>query len=1024
VAQLLAQVRATALAAQAHQDIPFEQVVEALSPERSLAHAPLYQVVFVMQNVPTGELLLPGLSLDVVSAAASAATNDLWWSVEETGDRLTCSVVYARALFDAATIERWSQMWRTLACEMCIGDAQPVARLPLLELAEHDRLVHGFNSTEKDGPARQCIHQLFEDRAALTPEATALVCESVSLSYHELNARANRLAHHLTTLGVRPDSLVAIALPRGVDMVVALLASLKAGGAYVPLDPDYPAERLGYMLNDCKARWVLTDTTTQARLPASRALLTATVLELDASQPWDACLDTNPDPAALGLTPGHLAYVIYTSGSTGRPKGAMVAHAGLCNLALAQIESFAVTPASRVLQFASFSFDACIFEVLMALCSGASLHVPAPGMLAGSTLHDVLSAGHITHATLPPAVLAVLPEDGLPELRTLVMAGEAASHAVVQRWATDRQLINAYGPTETTVWASMHRCDTQHPGSPPIGSPVANTRIYILDEHGQPSPVGVAGEIHIAGIQLARGYLRRPDLTAERFVPDPFGAPGSRMYKTGDLGCWRPDGSVVFLGRNDHQVKVRGFRIELGEIEAALRSHAEVHEAVVLVREDVPGDPRLVAYVVGAAVPEALRSHLGSRLPQYMVPGAYVALDALPLTPNGKLDRKALPAPQELAARPNRYEPPHIGIEEVLAKMWSKVLSVTLVGREDHFFELGGHSMLAVRLVTEAKQRGLELTLQDVYAYPTLRAQAERLLGAEHSSGTRALTVRRTGSAPTLFAVPTGMDDVTYAFELAAHLDADAPIYAIPWPEVIPQTMHDLAAYTVAVMRTVQPVGPYRLLGYSSGALLAYAIAQLLADQDERVDFIGMLDCQHQATDPLTESPEEMARHQFLLDLTKLIEEQTSDEHEDVQQALRQLADDIPHTPWDELIAQYEGHALLGALAAKRNSSVREIATQYLRIAQVHKLWFTYTARALPDPLKLHLFYATEGTAAPHPMGWQEVLPLDQIVVVPVPGTHTSMVEPGHIEQLGRTVSKALQQARTATASVPELYSQ
>jgi thioesterase domain-containing protein/aryl carrier-like protein len=377
-----------------------------------------------------------------------------------------------------------------------------------------------------------------------------------------------------------------------------------------------------------------------------------------------------------------------------------------------------------------------------------------------------------------------------------------------------------------------------------------------------------------------------------------------------------------------------------------------------------------------------------------------------------------LPAPDDSAGRPNQYEPPHIGLEQVLAKAWSRVLNVTLISREDHFFELGGHSLLAVRLVAEAQQRGLGLTLQDVYACPTLRAQAERLLGAQHSSGSRALTVRRTGTAPTLFAVPTGMGDVIYAFELAAHMDVDAPIYAIPWPDVMPESMDDLAAYTVQVMRTVQPAGPYRLVGYSSGALLAYAIAQLLAEQDETVDFIGMLDCVHQTTDFYAESPEEMARQWLLHEITRLMDEQTFGEQGDVRQALQQLADDVPGTPLDELIARYEDHDVVGALAKKRHSSVRQIATTYLRAARFNKLWFSHAARALPAPLKLHVFYATERKAPPHPMGWQELLPLDQIVVVPIPGTHTSMMEPPHIGHVGRAVSEGLLQRRSVTASL------
>jgi amino acid adenylation domain-containing protein len=613
-----------------------------------------------------------------------------------------------------------------------LGDAlrhDPAAELRTLDVMsepERHRILRHFNDTAAAFPPEQCIHQLFEQQAARTPEAVALVFEDTSLSYAALNAQANRLAHHLIALGVQPDTRVAICVERGVPMVVGLLAILKAGGAYVPLDPQYPAERLKYMLVDSSPRVLISDTATVDALGDTPGSLT--VLPLDADQSWQSLSATTPDPVALGLTPEHLAYVIYTSGSTGRPKGAMVAHAGLCNLALAQIDGFGVTPASRVLQFASFSFDACISEVLMALCSGATLHVPAPGVLVGSTLHDVLRDGHITHATLPPAVLAALPDEALPELQTLVMAGEAASHTLVQRWATGRRLLNAYGPTEATVCASMYRCDTQQSGPPAIGSPISNTRIYILDAHGQPSPVGVAGEIHIAGIQVARGYLRRPELTAERFVPDPFGEPGSRMYKTGDLGRWRADGTIEFLGRNDHQAKVRGFRIELGEIEARLLQFHGVRDAVVLAREESQGDKRLVAYVVGEAAPEALREHLAVRLPEYMVPAAYVQLEALPLTPNGKLDRKALPAPDAAALAQNTYQAPRTDAERDLVAIWADVLDLPVerIGVQDDFFALGGHSLKAVMLVARIRQSfGIDVPLRTLFEQRSVQRLAQ-----------------------------------------------------------------------------------------------------------------------------------------------------------------------------------------------------------------------------------------------------------------------------------------------------------
>jgi len=603
----------------------------------------------------------------------------------------------------------------------------PVHALQILPADELDPLLHRWNAQTVPVDRSLCVHQLFERQAAATPGATALVCGGERLSYAALNARANRLAHELVALGVRPDGRVAIALPRGIDQVVAVLATLKAGGAYVPLDPAYPPERLAFMLDDSRPRLVLTTSALQAQLPASRALLLAQVLELDDPQaPWQSRPDTDPDARALGLAPQHLAYLIYTSGSTGRPKGVMVEHAGLVSLAAAQVDSFALREGSRVLQFASFSFDGWVFELVLALCHGASLHlVPGSVPLAGDDLLQVLDRDAITHLIVPPAVLASLPEDArMDSVRTLVLAGEAVSAALVQRWGPGRLLINGYGPTETTVCGSLHPCDPAEAGDPPIGLPLPNKRIHLLDPRGRPVPVGVAGEIHIGGDGIARGYLNRPELTAAHFVDDPF-VPGARLYRSGDLARRRDDGRLVFAGRRDRQVKLRGFRIELGEIEARLLQAPGVREAAVLVREDEPGLKRLVAYCAGeeadATTPQALRAHLAAVLPEHMVPAAYVRLEALPLTPNGKLDRRALPAPEDAAFGAARHEPPQGELETALAALWRELLEVERIGRHDHFFELGGHSLVAVQLISRLRQRlGIEMALSALFAHPVL----------------------------------------------------------------------------------------------------------------------------------------------------------------------------------------------------------------------------------------------------------------------------------------------------------------
>jgi amino acid adenylation domain-containing protein len=613
--------------------------------------------------------------------------------------------------------------------------SRPIGSLDVLPQAERRRVVEEFNATAAPFPDGRCVHELFEARVRETPDAPAVVFPGGMLTYGELNRRANRLAHHLRALGVGPDSRVAIHVERGPEMIVGVVAVLKAGGAYVPLDPSYPPERLRYMLEDSEPAVVLT----QESLADSRdALLEGIVVpavSLDAvPSSWDDEPET--DLALGGLTPAHLAWVIYTSGSTGRPKGVMVAHRGACNLVTVQAKALGATRESRILQFASFSFDGCAFEIVMALGHGASLHLlPAGEVPVGEALTEVVESQGVTHAIVPPPVLAALPETTtLPSLRTLASVGDVLPPAVQARWGAGRRFINGYGPTEATVATTIFECGAPGAESPPIGGPVPNARVYILDPSGRPAPVGVVGELHVGGVGLARGYLNRPAMTAERFVPDALGGrPGGRLYRTGDLGRWLPDGTIEFAGRNDAQVKVRGFRIELGEIEARLADHRGVREAVVLVRDDGAGK-RLVAYYVGEAELDAgaLRAHLSERLPEYLVPAAFVRLDALPLTPNGKLDRRGLPAPDAEAWAAQEYEAPVGEAETALAEIWCEVLGVDRVGRRDNFFELGGHSLSAVTLVERMRRRGLHCEVRALFNTPTLAELAAQAGGESH----------------------------------------------------------------------------------------------------------------------------------------------------------------------------------------------------------------------------------------------------------------------------------------------------
>ncbi|WNJ96980.1 amino acid adenylation domain-containing protein [Vibrio ruber] len=730
---LLTQVKATSLAAQSNQDIPFEQVVEVVAPQRSLSYSPVFQVLFSLQNQPRVEAELGDMRLSHVEVPDHSAKVDLALLMTECDDHLSGTLNYATALFEPATIERYFSYWKCLLQGMIAERDADVRTLPILPQSERDYLIQTLNQTAMDFPDDCCIHQLFESFAAETPDASALVTDCESLTYGELNARANQLAHWLAEHGVRPDSRVAISLPRSADLLIAMLATMKAGGVYVPMDPNYPDGRLIHMLTDSAPQVLITQDDVLPRL--GDIAPDCTVVEIDVHRHlWAEYETTNLNVAALGLTAQHLAYIIYTSGSTGKPKGVMIAHQGLCNVSYAQRKMLAVGKESRVLQFGSISFDASLFEMILGICSGAELHFAGPGQPLGEELLTILKSRRITHAPLPPAALSSMRTDvPLPDLKMLLTAGEAVTRSVIEPWLTEGRIVyNGYGPTETTIWGTTCALHQGFDGQPPIGLPRPNGTIYILDTRGEPVPFGVTGEIYIGGVGVARGYLNRPELTEERFLPDPFSAqPGARMYRTGDLGCWKQDGQIHYQGRCDNQVKIRGYRIELGEIETALRRCAGIQDAVVTAQKDQRGNQRLVGYytqTAGATVDLAvLKSHLHETLPDYMIPSAYMLLAQLPLTPNGKVDHKALPEADESAFAHRVYEAPQTEVELLLATIWCDLLGIEKIGRRDHFFELGGHSLLSVQLIEQLRQRGYHLSVKTLFNHPTLAALANAL---------------------------------------------------------------------------------------------------------------------------------------------------------------------------------------------------------------------------------------------------------------------------------------------------------
>jgi amino acid adenylation domain-containing protein len=739
VADVLKRVKERALGAQHHQDIPFEQVVERVAPARSLSHTPLFQAMFTWQDTQRGGgLPLPGLHVGRVGAESAQvqAKVDLALTLRATEDRIVGSVAYATSLFERDTVERWAGYLRRVLEEMAADEQRPVERLALLGADERALIMEEWNRTASEYPREACVHQLFEAQAERTPGAEAVAFEGQALTYAELNARANRLAHHLRSLGVEPDVRVGICVERSLDLVVALVALLKAGGAYVALDPDLPDERLRTMLHDSAPAVLLA----HASLAGRFAGMDVPVLAVDADAPrWADLPATNP--AGVGVGPDHLVYVIYTSGSTGRPKGVMNTHRNVVNRIAGIQARWELEPRESVLQNASLSFDVSAYELFWPLMLGARVVMPRPdGHRDPAYLVQTIRRYGIGTASFVPSSLQLfLEEPGVEECTSLVRVpcgGEALPPALVRRLherLPRATLYNRYGPSEaaTAVTGPVRVTDEMN-GPVPIGRPMPNARAYLLDRAGEPVPAGVAGELCIGGAGVGRGYLDRPGMTAEKFAPDPFsGQAGARMYRTGDLARWLPDGTIAYLGRTDFQVKVRGFRIEPGEIEARLLEHPDVREAVVLVREDAPGDRRLVAYVVGEETPGAdvLRAHLGQTLPEYMVPAAYVRLERLPLSPNGKLDRPALPAPEGDAYATREYEAPLGETEQALAEIWSEVLGIERVGRHDGFFELGGHSLLVVRVIARMRQRGLHAELRAVFTAPTLAALAAEVGG-------------------------------------------------------------------------------------------------------------------------------------------------------------------------------------------------------------------------------------------------------------------------------------------------------
>ncbi len=853
-AEFLARIRDMAVRAYQHQDVPFEKIVEELHPQRDRSRNPLFQVMLVFQNLPTDGMKLTGLDVEQFDLHNGTAKFDLKLDVFEDRNGLRAILEYSTDLFEDVTISRMIGHFQTLLQGIVANPNLRLSELPLLTRAEQSRLLVEWNDSKKDYPTVKGIHELFEAQVERTPDAVAVVFEDRGLTYRELNQRANQLAHYLGNLGVGPDVLVGICAERSLEMVIGLLGILKAGAAYVPLDPGYPKERLAFMLQDAQVPVLLT----QAHLVEGLPDHGAQVLCLDSD--WEIFTGEIIENPARGVNPENLAYVIYTSGSTGLPKGAMNTHKGICNRLLWMQEEYRLTEADRVLQKTPFSFDVSVWEFFWPLLAGARLVVARPGGHQDSVyLAKLIAEDKITTIHFVPSMLQVfIEEPGVEEncvsLKRVICSGEALPSALQGRFFNrlDVELHNLYGPTEAAVDVTFWACERESNRSTiPIGRPIANTQIYILDSHLQLVPIGVPGELCIGGLGVGRGYLNRPELTAEKFIKDPFSdQPGARLYRTGDLAKYLPDGNIEYLGRMDNQVKIRGFRIELGEIETVLSQHPGVRETVVVAQEDMPGEKRLVAYIVppqkSAPTTSELRDALQRKLPDYMVPSAFVFLDSMPKLPNGKIDRRSLPAPvEDKGDNRSGYVPPNETLDFQLVEIWEEFLGIHSIGIRDNFFDLGGHSLLALQMIHRVEKIcGEKIALSTLLAGPTIEHLRKAMVKSRVEEYGSLLVKVQSGGAkrPFFFLHSDYLGGGFFCLNLARGLGEDQPFYALT-PHGLnddpqPPTVEAMAADFLKLVRSVQPAGPYVLGGVCGGGVIVFEMAQQLRRQGQKVDLV------------------------------------------------------------------------------------------------------------------------------------------------------------------------------------------
>jgi amino acid adenylation domain-containing protein len=878
--ELIERVRSTVTAARAHQDLSFDQLLADLQIDRSTSYHPLFQVMFILEqnSAAISSTLAPEITPICVDTSKTGL--DLILKLTATATEITGYFEYAPELFFPATIARMVMNFQELLITILAHPTQSIDRLSILAAAERSQLLDDWNQTKCEYP-HQCIHQLFEAQVERTPDAIAVVFEDQQLSYRELNDRANQVAHYLQSKGIGADRFVGLYVERSLLMMVGLFGILKAGAAYVPIDPHHPLDRIEYVIDNAQIEIILTQQQLIDRLPARKRKAQA-IARANAPLPPTRsvrcaessidliCLDTDWKSIAVqsistpptNITPDHIAYLIYTSGSTGKPKGVEARHRGVVNFITSMQQQPGMTATDILLSVTTLSFDMAVLEIYLPITVGAKLVlVSREDAMDGRKLAATIDRLGITIMQATPSTWRLLLESqwrGSPNLKILTGAEPISTDLVAQLLPKSSSVWNLYGPTETTVWSTAYQIKGNEQRIL-IGKPIANTEIYILDSYLQPVPIGISGELYIGGAGLARGYWQQPDLTAKKFIPHPFSDdPAARIYRTGDLARYLPTGEIECLGRIDFQVKLRGFRIELGEIETLLCQYPGIAQAIAIIREDKPGDRRLVSYLIldrlsidPAPTIRQLREFLTSKLPSYMVPAAFVLLDRFPLTPNGKIDRRALPAGDYTRQLDDTFVASQDEMELQLTKMWEQVLGIKQIGIKDNFFELGGYSLLAVRLITEIEKIWHQkLPLATFLAAPTI-AEFANILRQEQGSKTLSslVPIVPSGSKPPLFCVhPVGGNILEY-YPLSAYLGPDQPIYGLQsigldGKQTPFNRIEDMAASYIQSIQSIQPDGPYFLAGYSFGGLVAFEIAAQLKSQGYQIGLLALIDNQ------------------------------------------------------------------------------------------------------------------------------------------------------------------------------------